>query len=103
MLCKSGKGEKQYTENMHMPDYCILPKVTDMSFRPKGEILFNDYKDFSVTSFLRNDTVNIEIKHYHDFDIVEQFLNAGAAVKYPVPSAIFSQQERQDATHQLIY
>jgi len=33
-----------------------------MSFRPKGEILFNDYKDFSVTSFLRNDTVNIEIK-----------------------------------------
>lgn len=60
MLCKSGKGEKQYTENMHMPDY-------------------------------------------HDFDIVEQFLKAGAAVKYPVPLAIFSQQERQDATHQLIY
>jgi hypothetical protein len=34
-----------------------------MSFRPKGEILFSDSKDFAVTSFLRNDTVNIEIKH----------------------------------------
>ncbi|MEN6433869.1 MAG: hypothetical protein ABFD06_13570, partial [Smithella sp.] len=43
-----------------------------MSFRPKGEILFNDYKDFSVTSFLRNDTVNIEIKHYYrDVDLFE--------------------------------
>jgi hypothetical protein len=52
--------------------YCILAKVTDMSFRPKGEILFNDYKDFSVTSFLRNDTVNIEIKHYYrDVDLFE--------------------------------
>ena len=30
-----------------------------MSFRPKGEILFNDSKDFSVTPFLRNDMVNI--------------------------------------------
>ncbi len=57
MLCESEKGEKQYTGNMHMPDY----------------------------------------------NIVEQFLNAEAAVKYPVQLAIFSQQERQDTTHQLIY
>ena len=31
-------------------------------FEAKGEILFNDSKDLSVTPFLRNGIVNIEIK-----------------------------------------
>ena len=78
---------------------CYATKVTDMSFRPKGEILgtvkklpvlflyfftvpyavcynfmirlflnnglFNDSKDFSVTSFLRNDTVRGPLQHNH--------------------------------------
>jgi hypothetical protein len=37
----------------------LVAKVLDMSFRPKGEIFSSVLKDFSVTSFLRNDTVII--------------------------------------------
>ena len=70
---KDGTGVRDYIHVMDLAEghvaalrYCMLAKDTDMSFRPKGEILFNDAKDFSVTSPLRNDTVNIESMRYMD-------------------------------------
>jgi len=70
---KDGTGVRDYIHVMDLAEghvaalrYCMHAKDTDMSFRPKGEILFNDAKDFSVTSPLRNDTVNIESMRYMD-------------------------------------
>jgi hypothetical protein len=55
----------------------LVAKVPDMSFRPKGEIFSSVIKDFSVTSFLRNDTV-INATKYRARERIETLFSAGS-------------------------
>jgi hypothetical protein len=58
---KHGKDEKLQTSLSYL--WYLVAKVPDMSLRQKEEIFSSVIKDFSVTSFLRNDTV-INVSKY---------------------------------------
>ena len=47
----------------YQDSWYLVAEVRVMSFRPKGEIFSSFIKDFSVTSFLRNDTVIYATKY----------------------------------------